>query len=332
MPEIIKSNNIEWLEISEKLYTGKYIGLCTKFEYSLNKCLAASQLVLSDEMISDLSLPVTIDEVEELNEKRRKLVSFANGIHYEISQLVDNPFSLAMGQLAEAAYDLDPSDIQVDIGCVGEVDFNVSLKDLICSGLEDEQLKKDFETKAGALDNDVVPHELEQAILEAKFWEKEYGKTIQCGEIANTIFTPEVCEQWPTMTTEERWEYINIYKNEIGVILGEGVNITPQDVDLCKGDNGYSSASNGIKINENFIYNPTGNYSIDKMIDTTTHEMRHQYQNAAKNNPEKYGVPDAVYSEWTQTYIEKNPEFTKYYQQPIEEDAKAYAALSRLCY
>lgn len=329
MPEIIKSNNIGWLEISEKLYHGKYERLATKFEYSLKKSLSASQLVLADEMISDLSISVTMDEIEKLNEKRRKLVSFTNGIHYEISQLVDNPFCLAIGELAEAAYDLDPSDIQANVS-VGTIDMDVSLTELIYSSIEDDQLRSDFEAKAEALDDDVVPYELEQAILEAEFWKKEYEKSIQCGEIANAIFTPEVCEEWPNMTPEERLEYINRYKNEIGVVLGEGVNITPNEVVLCQGAFGYSNGPDGIQINENFIYNPTGNYSVDKLIDTTTHEMRHQYQYVAKEEPEKYGVPDEVYSEWTQTYIEEKPDYSKYYQQPKEEDAKAYAALSRL--
>lgn len=331
MSVIIKSNDIEWLEISQEIYTGSYPRAMTKLEEALDACSAASLLVLLDTTVSNLPLPVTSDEIEELNEKRRKLVSFANGIHYEISQLVDNPFSLAMGELAEASYDLDPSDIKVKTGDFGPFDIKTSLTDLVYSSIEDDQLKSDFEAKADALDDDVVPYELDQAILEAEYWQKEYDKSVECGEIANRIFTPEVREQWPDMTPEERLAYITQYKDEISVVLGEGTHITPEDIGYCDGY-GVSYDPGGIGINKDFIFNPTGNYSLDKLIDTTTHEMRHQYQNAAEDDPERYGVPDSVYSEWTQTYIESDKDYTGYYQQSVEADAKAYAALSRLYY
>ena len=330
MSEIIKSNNIEWLEISQKIYTGNYPIVITKLEEALEACAAASFLVILDKTVSNLTLPVTADDIEELNEKRRKLVSFVNGIHYEISQLVDNPFALMMGNVAEVSYDLDPSDIEVKVGDFGPFDIKASLTGLVYSSIEDEKLKTDFKAKADALDDDVVPYKLDQAILEAEYWKNEYEKSIECGEIANAIFTPEVREQWADITPEERLAYITQYKDEISVVLGEGTHITPDDIGFCNGF-GVSYNVSGIGINEAFIYEPTGNYSLDKLIDTTTHEMRHQYQDAAVENPDKYGVPDGVYEEWTQKYIDSG-KYTKYYQQPIEADAKAYAALSRLNY
>jgi hypothetical protein len=60
------------------------------------------------------------------------------------------------------------------------------------------------------------------------------------------------------------------------------------------------------------------------MIDTMTHEMRHRYQ--AMNSSD---MPDSIHDEWHEKYISSTEDYTGYYQQPVEEDAKAFAALAQ---
>ena len=64
-------------------------------------------------------------------------------------------------------------------------------------------------------------------------------------------------------------------------------------------------------------------YSLDKLIDTMTHEMRHRYQELNTSD-----MPESIYGEWQQTYISSEDDYDAYYRQPVEEDAKAFAALA----
>lgn len=332
MATIIKSSSSSWVDVSHQLYSNFGGGINSLYN-AMEDANKAIDIVTTEGNIGDLSINITYEELEELNEKRRKLVYFANGIHYEISQLVDNPFSSKMGELAKRLYDFDPSNINVKTGSFGNVDFNQTLTSLIMCSIEDEQLKADFESKVESLDNDMPTYELNQAIIEAQYWEKEYQKALECGDAANRIFTEEIRSNWEMMTPEERMVYIDMYKNEVGTILGEGVNITTENVRYeAFGEKFGESHDDYIAINIEFINNPTRNFSVDKLVDTITHEMRHQYQAEIKNNPNEYSVPDNVYNayaEWAEQGI-SSTDYDIYYRTPIEEDARAFAAVANL--
>lgn len=333
MAEIIKSQSSTWIDISDQLYNEAKFGMNGLYN-ALDYAMQATDIVTEAGDIGELSISVLESEIETLNEKRRMLVSFANGIHYEISQLVDNLFSVELGKLAERVIALNPSDIEVNMG-TSKVDTDCqSLMSLITYNIYDEGLKENFEAQVQSLDEDVIEYTLAQAIIEALFWEKEYQKAIECGEAADRIFTEEIKSNWGNMTSEERIEIINEYKDAIGIIFGEGINITTSDV---KYDNevqdGFGKSFGGyIAINPNFINDPTGNYSVDKLIDTITHEMRHEYQVYVIANPDLFEEPENVYYDWSLKYIPPRPEYEPYYHQPKEEDARSFAALARLGY
>lgn len=334
MSAIIHSSSEKWLEISEVLFT-KFSDGTTSLYKALEYAKDAIAKVDAAGDVGSLQLSISYDDIDALNEKRGKLVSFANGIHYEVSQLVDQPFSEKMCRLAEKVYDLDPSDIKVGTYACPGVDFCQTLTALISSGIKDAELSADFQEKVESLDYDEPSYDLSQAMIEAKYWEKEYQKSIKCGKIADQIFTRDIRKNWDTMLPGERKVVIEAYKNEIGTILGEGSNITPERVRYDDMEGFGISSSGYITISQSFVDNPIMKYSVDKVIDTLTHEMRHQYQKQVKADPEKYGAPDNVYSDWSLPYIPPDDDkflYLQYYSQPVEEDAKAFAALSRLYY
>ena len=335
---IVKSDSSQWLKISKKWYNS----VATKVEYlynSLDEAKSAISEVESQGDIGSLSISITDDILEEHNEKRRKLVSFCNAIHYEVSELVDNPFSINIGNTNQRLYDLNPSDIEVVTDQVLFISQKTPLTQLIAATFIDDELKADFESRYTELDVDKPSESLTEAFDEAKFWASEFKKAEGCKEIAQGIFTDDVRERWTDMSEDERRDIINEYVNEMGKLYygerdcWEVITFqNPSIVDDVKFDaKGYGVSRGGgeVAININFLEDPTKNYSVDKVIDTLTHEVRHEYQNLVKANPEKYGAPQSVVDEWTQTYITSDDNYDDYYKQPVEEDAKAFAALAR---
>ncbi|MGI6085765.1 MAG: M23 family metallopeptidase [Acetivibrionales bacterium] len=132
----------------------------------------AIALVEETEGIGPLEISLTLDEIEELDEKRRKLASFCDEIHYEISQMVDRPFTARIAELLEAAYALDPSDFKAETSGT-TYNHMISLKDLMMATTIDEQLKKDFDSKFNTLDHDKPSKDLKDAIREARILEGE---------------------------------------------------------------------------------------------------------------------------------------------------------------
>ncbi|MGI6086149.1 MAG: hypothetical protein ACOYIF_12080, partial [Acetivibrionales bacterium] len=132
----------------------------------------AIALVEETEGIGPLEISLTLDEIEELDEKRRKLASFCDEIHYEISQMVDRPFTARIAELLEEAYALDPSDFKAETAGA-TYNHMISLKDLMMATTIDEQLKKDFDSKFNTLDQDKPSRDLKDAIREARNLEEK---------------------------------------------------------------------------------------------------------------------------------------------------------------
>lgn len=323
----IKTNNNDWATQSNEWYnpvSTAYANFYTAFENVQN----AVNLVNSVGDIGSLHPSVTMTEIEDINVKRRKMVSFCNAIHYEISEKVDNPFCIHMSELVGQAYDLDPSKIYVQTASVLGISINLSLTTLITSSIMDEDLRADFAKKCSNLDKDVPSTTLQQAIQEALFWESEFRKSEQCKTVADQIFTQKVREDWPNLTQAEREQILEKYAKEIGKVLGEGNEIITT-LDFNAGGYGVSYGNGTIAINPSFVSDPTGNYSLDKVIDTITHETRHQYQQEVRSNSGLYNAPQGLVDEWKQPYIPSQPDYDAYYRQEVERDARAFAALSR---
>jgi hypothetical protein len=256
------------------------------------------------------------------------LVYFCNSIHDEISQLIDNPFAIDISQTSQKAYDLNPSDIKIQAGSFLGIPLNISLTKIIKSSIIDEDLKKDFKNKYKKLDRDKPSTSLKDSIKNAYFWENEYEKSNECQKIAADIFTPKVCKEWPNLTENKKKDIIEQYVNKIGNILGSGTQIV-KEIKYDADGFGYASPNGTVSINDDFVTTSNKNYSVDKMIDTLTHETRHVYQFEVKDNPKKYGVSNITLKKWEKPYVSSSKNYNKYYEQEVEKDARSFAALSK---
>ena len=142
------------------------------------------------------------------------------------------------------------------------------------------------------------------------------------------------------MDDESKLKLVNRYKTEVAIILSEGNPLYGISVEFIEADMGVYGHSQGdrIELNNDFIDDPHLLYDVDKLIDNITHEMRHQYQECVSQNPMKYGATAGIRNDFDiDNYVkfeDKNitdyadTNFMEYYTQPMEVDAKAFAALT----
>lgn len=334
MGYIYKSVEESWIDISMDLYNYESRKALDDL-YKINDEISAlkSKLNMLGKTVA-LDCDVTFDMLEDLNEKKRRLISFANGIHYELSSLVDNPFSVAMGNIVEAAYTLNPMDITISAADSSETETTYSLENLISADIYDSNLKADFEARVEKLNTDEISYDLSQALIEGDYWEGEYEKAAKISEIQNEIFTADVRNNWVSMSDGEKKKLAKKYvKNLIEIYGGENKIYyhVKFDDNFEVGEFGVT-ASGIIRLNNNFIDNPVKNYSVDKFIDTMTHEARHRYQIEVKDYPDKFNVPKSIINGWSRNIEYSTDKFKNYYLTPSEADARAFAALARLYY
>ncbi len=330
---IYRSAQESWIDISMNLYRGQSrTALKELYEIDDEIRILKARLKTLGETV-ELNCNVTFDMLEDLNEKGRRLISFADGIHYELSYLIDNPFSVAMGNIAEAAYALNPKDITISAADASGTETTYSLENLISADIYDASLKPDFEAKVGALDTDEISYDLSQALIEGDYWEGEYEKAIKISEVQNEIFTTEVRNNWTSISDSEKKKLAKKYVEEIIEIYGGGIKIYYHIKfdDLPDGTFGETKGEK-IKLNYNFIDNPVKDYSVDKFINTMTHEARHKYQETVKSHPDKFNVPESVIDGWRKDTKYNGDNYKPYYHSPNEVDARAFSALARLFY
>jgi hypothetical protein len=336
----ILSKNGTWVTISYEWYNSAKSDYTNPFYKAMGEAQKAVDTVASAGDIGSLRIALSMNDMERFNEKRRRFVSFCNGIHYELSKLVDTPFSVKVSDFTQAAYDLDPSKIKVKTGRFPMADaifFGTPLTKLVASTITDNQLREDFERKYRALDDDVPPATLKESMKEARFWEGEFQKSEKIRQVAEEVFTPAVRADWPNMSRAEREAVVNEYAGRIGEIYYE-IEIPEWDMHFgvvrhvgYLSGNGYGlSHGNGtIEINEQFVTDGTGNFSVDKVIDTLTHEARHEYQAEVKRHPDEFGIPQDLLDEWNLPYQSAQNNYQRYYNQEVERDARGFAAVSR---
>ena len=325
----MKTIDMSWVNCADSWYrtVSKQVGYLYE---ALSEANTAIRTVSSAGDIGSLSISLTNNDIEVLNAKRRKLVSFCHGVHYEISQMIDNPFSVSIADTLQAAYDLNPSNFKVKTGTFIFWDTMTSLSDLIKSTMTDKKLKDSFDKRVNGLDRDAPSKTLKDAIKEAKFWQKEFKHAEQCQKIAGEVFTDDIRNKWTTMTVDERKRVVEDYAHKIGQeMYGEDTTVMYDASGF-----GYSTAGGilgigkGISINPKFVNNPTQDYSVDKVIDTLTHETRHQYQNRASGFFGGYGISDGLKDQWNASYIQPKDDYYAYYRQEKERDARGFAAVS----
>ena len=146
---------------------------------------------------------------------------------------------------------------------------------------------KDFFTDS------VVVENREFGKLAPEFTEtREFGIQ-ECTDAAMRIFTPEVIENWNSMSTDERIGIANAYANEVAGAF-ELVNFNGLIIESMEPGVGGSNNGDGyVHISELLVEAWTTPFEI---MDTITHEMRHQYQSECVNG--YHDIPDDVRTEW----------------------------------
>lgn len=151
----------------------------------------------------------------------------------------------------------------------------------------------------------------------------------ETAEIMADIFTEDVIANWTELSTETKSELLNEYYIRAGENMGietKGVIVEPMDAPLGYILHGYNSGDGYIHINEYVLNDPS---QLGEVLNTATHEMRHQLQNDAVDNPGAFSdISDEVVGTWEYElnhYINPDYDFQGYSEQVIEVDATDFA-------
>lgn len=338
MDNRIDCSLLEWLRISETLVTS-FSSIIDWLDIVLGGCNELKGLF--EEAGVYFECKFNLATLEKLNTVKEKLTYMANGIFYEMSELVDVPLSLGVSELLDRVTEINPADITLEGVNITGLEEIVSLPNVFDKCIVDEVLITEFNNKCSQLNNDVVSPKSEDANKEAEFWAKEYEKAELCSVAANKIFSEEIRADWYELDDESKIKLINMYKTEVAIILSEDNPINTISVEFVEEETGFYGNSQGdkIELNNDFIDDPHLLYDVDKLIDNITHEMRHQYQNWVSDNPDMYGATEGIandfsidnYVKYDENVIDDKKytdDFTAYYTQDMEVDAKGFAALS----
>ena len=173
--------------------------------------------------------------------------------------------------------------------------------------------------------------------IEVESFEKQYISEVdevrinETADIMKEFFSEDVLVNWSELPLDERTEIINEYYVKAGENLGidtKGVIVEPMYSEPGKIAMGYNSGDGYIHLNEEVVGDPG---MLGQVLDTATHEMRHQFQHDALANPDNFSdIPDNVMEtweyEWTPgNYISPDYDYEGYYNQAIECDARDFS-------
>ncbi len=146
----------------------------------------------------------------------------------------------------------------------------------------------------------------------------------ECTEAAREIFNEGVINEWPNLTPEQRRDIACAYAAEVAAAFQlenyEGVYIEPME----DGTLGYNNGDGSIHLSDVLI-SPYA--SPLEIMNTITHELRHQYQSEAILGLHDE-VPESVRNEWAvaqQIYNYDSPSCYDpwgYTYNPLEIDAR----------
>lgn len=176
------------------------------------------------------------------------------------------------------------------------------------------------------------------AVLEStgiEMFEKQYISEVdeirvnETADIMAEVFSEDVIANWGEMSLDERTDIINEYYIKAGENLGietKGVIVEPMYSDSGITTMGYNSGDGYIHINEAVLEDPS---MLGQVLDTATHEMRHQFQTDVLANSNAFSdIPDPVMDTWDyefRNYISAEYDYEGYYNQAIECDARDFA-------
>ncbi len=262
----------------------------------------------------------SMTDAENIYSQWQELYKFANGIHYEVAELIDMPFVQKLQPILEDLYNLNPKDFRT------KKDFlfiprGSSLEDVLIDMVENEKLKKSYQTMIEDLDYDEIDSSLLETIEIANYWAQQFEEAAQIRVIAKQ-YTDLYEEGWKELTADEKLVILNNYALDIGEVLDEkrwyefwghkpivvsvDWDVNNPYVDMVeKADEYKDVAGNSYPLlREGNIYinqRAQGNdslYDFAFVLDTVTHETRHLYQGQARYDREKFGLPEVIGSEW----------------------------------
>ncbi|MCD7886812.1 MAG: hypothetical protein LUG44_04240 [Clostridiales bacterium] len=148
-------------------------------------------------------------------------------------------------------------------------------------------------------------------------------------EVMGEVFTDEVISNWENLSVEERTAYLNEYYEKAGAALGidtKGVYVDDLQSKYGYGVQGVNSGDGYLGIDISLVEDPS---CLEDLLNTTTHEMRHQLQADALANPDAFpDIPQETLDQWQyefDNYIDGSYDFEAYQAQAIETDARAFA-------
>ena len=148
-------------------------------------------------------------------------------------------------------------------------------------------------------------------------------------DIMGEVFTDEVISNWENLSVEERAAYLNEYYAKAGQALGidtKGVYVDDLWATYQPGVMGVNCGDGYLGIDVRLMEDPS---QLGELLDTVTHEMRHQLQNDALRNPDAFpDIPEETLEQWQyemDNYIDGAYDFEAYQSQAIETDARAFA-------
>ena len=172
------SIDTSWAELSRKWnYNGPAYDIVEAFKDSLQNAKNAISVVTSLGDVGALSISVTDTQIDNLEKKRGKLLTFCDQIHYEAVEETDNPFSNKLSACVQDAFALMPSKITSDNSRYSTRTTSISLVDAMAVVATDYGLKKSFFDSVNKLEKEKPSKSLKDAIESAK-WQKEFFETI----------------------------------------------------------------------------------------------------------------------------------------------------------
>jgi hypothetical protein len=149
-------------------------------------------------------------------------------------------------------------------------------------------------------------------------------------EVMAEVFDSKTLSEWGTMSMEQREAKLNEYYAGLGEALGidaKGVVVEDLFSTVGEGILGYNSGDGYLHIDYRNLQDPE---QLLEVVQTTTHEARHQLQTEAIADPTRFPeIPPELISEWEHNmtnYDNGSFGYESYYNQGIEVDARMFAA------
>lgn len=153
---------------------------------------------------------------------------------------------------------------------------------------------------------------------------REFGLK-ECTMAAERIFTPEVINNWGKMSPEQRISVTKEYASCVAEAF-ELVNFKGVSIEAMDGKNGYNRGDGVVHLSSRLIYEQSSPLQV---VDTVTHELRHQYQIESIHG--FHYIPEDTRQEWKAGLQAYTPEMPwsedpwGYKYNPLEIDSR-YAA------